>query len=189
MSRTTRVRTQRHTSLVLAFWSCFTCLLSSAASDDIILRATNYDSVNDNDEDDDKQDKACKHRQSHPLAPLPNMDSDSAMLALDPLLRQSAKHTRDIFASCPDESLKQDEKRYAIRVLFFDADTAQYTATPRRQNGRRVQTLPRIAPCTPRATGPRTPVLAKTHHRRSYVVRVHPVAPLTHPQHRPTPRA
>jgi pleiotropic regulator 1 len=30
---------------------------------------------------------------------------------LDPLLRSCAKRTRDIFASCPDDGIKEDEKR------------------------------------------------------------------------------
>lgn len=42
----------------------------------------------------------------------------SILAPLDPLLRQSAKRTRDIFASCPDDSLKDgDEKRSAVPLL------------------------------------------------------------------------
>ncbi|KAJ7836400.1 hypothetical protein B0H14DRAFT_3141795 [Mycena olivaceomarginata] len=35
---------------------------------------------------------------------------------LDPLFRQSAKRTRDIFESCPDEGLRDDEKSTRIRL-------------------------------------------------------------------------
>lgn len=35
----------------------------------------------------------------------------AALPPLEPLLRRSAKRTRDIFASSPDDGLKEDEKR------------------------------------------------------------------------------
>ncbi|KAG1824814.1 WD40 repeat-like protein [Suillus subaureus] len=35
---------------------------------------------------------------------------------LDPLLKRSAKRTRDIFASCPDDGMKEDEKSARIRL-------------------------------------------------------------------------
>jgi pleiotropic regulator 1 len=38
--------------------------------------------------------------------------STDALPPLDPLLKRSAKRTRDIFASCPNDGLKEDEKRY-----------------------------------------------------------------------------
>jgi pleiotropic regulator 1 len=40
------------------------------------------------------------------------MSTEYALPPLDPLLRRSAKRTRDIFASCPNDELKEDEKRY-----------------------------------------------------------------------------
>ena len=40
------------------------------------------------------------------------MASAAALPPLDPLLRRSAKRTRDIFASCPDDGFKDDEKRF-----------------------------------------------------------------------------
>jgi hypothetical protein len=50
--------------------------------------------------------RAPHHR---PLAP--TAMSTSALPALDALLRQSAKRTYDIFAACPDEGARDDEKR------------------------------------------------------------------------------
>ncbi|EIW74164.1 WD40 repeat-like protein [Coniophora puteana RWD-64-598 SS2] len=44
------------------------------------------------------------------------MSSLSALPPLDPLLKKSAKRTRDIFASCPDEGLNDDEKSARIRL-------------------------------------------------------------------------
>jgi pleiotropic regulator 1 len=44
------------------------------------------------------------------------MTSTAALPALDPLLRRSAKRTRDIFASCPEDGLKDDEKSARIRL-------------------------------------------------------------------------
>jgi pleiotropic regulator 1 len=35
----------------------------------------------------------------------------SALPSLEPLLKTSAKRTRDVFASCADEGLRDDEKR------------------------------------------------------------------------------
>ncbi|KAJ7186982.1 WD40-repeat-containing domain protein [Mycena filopes] len=40
----------------------------------------------------------------------------AALPPLDPLFRRSAKRTRDIFASCPDEGLRDDEKSARIRL-------------------------------------------------------------------------
>jgi hypothetical protein len=39
------------------------------------------------------------------------MSTTSALPPLDPLLRRSAKRTRDIFASCPNDGITEDEKR------------------------------------------------------------------------------
>jgi pleiotropic regulator 1 len=39
------------------------------------------------------------------------MTSVAALPPLDPLLRRSGKRTRDIFASCPDDGLNDEEKR------------------------------------------------------------------------------
>ncbi|KII84842.1 hypothetical protein PLICRDRAFT_701575 [Plicaturopsis crispa FD-325 SS-3] len=44
------------------------------------------------------------------------MATTSALPPLDPLLRRSAKRTRDIFASCPDEGEREDEKSARIRL-------------------------------------------------------------------------
>ena len=35
----------------------------------------------------------------------------SGLPSLEPLFKQSAKRTRDIFASCPDDSIKEEERR------------------------------------------------------------------------------
>lgn len=39
------------------------------------------------------------------------MSTAHALPPLDPLLKRSAKRTRDIFASCPNDGMKEDEKR------------------------------------------------------------------------------
>ncbi|KIM87888.1 hypothetical protein PILCRDRAFT_814585 [Piloderma croceum F 1598] len=44
------------------------------------------------------------------------MTSVAALPPLDPLLRRSAKRTRNIFASCPDDGLKDEEKSARIRL-------------------------------------------------------------------------
>ncbi|KAJ8594192.1 WD40 repeat-like protein [Rhizopogon salebrosus TDB-379] len=42
--------------------------------------------------------------------------STDALPPLDPLLKRSAKRTRDIFASCPNDGMKEDEKSARIRL-------------------------------------------------------------------------
>ena len=46
------------------------------------------------------------------------MATSSSLPPLDPLLRRSAKRTRDIFSTCPDEGLKDEEKRCAMTVCL-----------------------------------------------------------------------
>jgi len=38
---------------------------------------------------------------------------------LNPLLKASGKRTREIFASCPDDIIKDDERRYASIDLYM----------------------------------------------------------------------
>lgn len=40
-----------------------------------------------------------------------SMSTAYALPPLDSLLKRSAKRTRDIFASCPNDGMKEDEKR------------------------------------------------------------------------------
>jgi pleiotropic regulator 1 len=46
------------------------------------------------------------------------MTSAAALPPLEPLLRRSAKRTRDIFASCPEDGLREDEKRFVSSLHF-----------------------------------------------------------------------
>lgn len=48
--------------------------------------------------------RSCDHTQFY------NMTT-AALPALDPLFRRSAKRTRDVFASAPEDGLKDEEKR------------------------------------------------------------------------------
>src|ERR1700722_1129663 len=41
-----------------------------------------------------------------------NIMATSVLPPLEPLLQSTAKRTRDIFSSCPDQGLKDDERRY-----------------------------------------------------------------------------
>ncbi|KIJ19603.1 hypothetical protein PAXINDRAFT_109043 [Paxillus involutus ATCC 200175] len=46
----------------------------------------------------------------------------SVLPPLDPLLKRSAKRTRDIFASCPDDGMKDEEKSTRLRLSVKIAD-------------------------------------------------------------------
>lgn len=47
--------------------------------------------------------------------------------SLEPLFRQNAKRTRQIFESCPDEGLKDEEKR-SVQDLFVETGSHSYLA-------------------------------------------------------------
>ncbi|KAJ8496770.1 hypothetical protein ONZ45_g12323 [Pleurotus djamor] len=47
--------------------------------------------------------------------------STAALPPLDPLFRRASKRTRDVFSSCPDAGLADEEKRQVLRFVYHDS--------------------------------------------------------------------
>ena len=58
------------------------------------------------------------------------MATATGLPPLDPLVKANAKRTYSVFASCPDEGMKEEEKRYVhIPVNICGAGTSAFQFT------------------------------------------------------------